>query len=255
MLLLFSSCKTLTRKTGSENQIIQQTENGWPDCINCPVTNDSITFRFDTITQAEFEKYKRNYQWNITTAENGIIHTDTSFSIHTSDSTFSFPSDTNNYSQFAYYNGFITPLRLHVVTYIDGHNGVGNLFLVDEKENKVYAVESEFDDPCESPLISPKRNYMVSISNNTFDDNNSFISIIKINKHRKTYTYEGLGNISSLAWKIKELAWMDERSFALRVVTLTRNEATGDAAETEIYLKVSFYKKISGINSAPGTNE
>jgi hypothetical protein len=231
VLLFLTGCKTYGEKIRVKTD---QAENQ-PVCMNCPVS-----FMTDTIARETFEKYKKLYNSKMELPNARISRTATSFSVHTADSSFVFPADTMDYSHFAYYEGFLSPLNLHIVTYIDGNNEVGYLFLIDQKTNKKYIIESPFDDPCLPPLISPKNNYLIAFSNDSYTDNNCCIDLLSVNKTHGRFVYENKGRFEVDQWKIKELVWTSENSFALHIVVTTRDENSNETTEKEDYLEMRF---------------
>jgi hypothetical protein len=201
---------------------------------------DTTGFTFDTITKETFLKFKSAYHPNIDHDSTKVSWTDTSFVVRTKDSAYAFRTDISEEHNFCSYGGIIKSQGLFFVWDIDGHNEIGSLLIIDKKTNKKYEISSFTDDPCELPFTSPKNNYIASYANNYYTDNESFITLIKVNKSRGGNSYEGIKTSITENWHVKDLVWIDESSFALNVVTKTRSEDLQDVTESENYLRVSF---------------
>jgi hypothetical protein len=241
IILVFSSCKIFCNKNMRANSSsIDVMEVNSYLAMNYLDSCDTSGLKFDTISKEEFNKYKKHYHSKTNTDRTKVGWTDTSLIVTTLDSSYTFPADTNDYSLFTNYNGYLKFLNLFIITEIDGKNEIGTLMLIDKKTNKTYYLESGFDDECEPPILSPKNNFLLSVSNDTYADNASFITLVKISKNKKTFSYHGFINFTTDQWKINDYFWIDDNSFALKVVTTTRNEETNETAEVENYLRVSF---------------
>jgi hypothetical protein len=249
--LIFSSCKLNEKQHRTGYASVHDTTqwDGMYYDMNNMWPGDSLYFSFDTITQKDFEQYKKNYHSKLKQDSTRITVIDTCLIIKTQDSSYTFCSPknkiVNGYEQFTdasyyYYNGYISSLGLYSITVIDLHNEIGQTFLIDSKTNKKYALFAPFDDECEPPLVSPKNKYMLSISNNVYEDNQGFITLIGIEKNKGVFSYKGLIAYTSNEWKIRELVWINEKTFALHIVISTRNEQTNEITQTENYLKGSF---------------
>lgn len=203
--------------------------------------NDSLLV-FDSISKKAFQSYKKKYHSKSVRDTTKITRIDSCMYITTHDSVFVFRStkDETHDGNFYYLDAYIAPLSLYSISNIDTHNEVGNLILLDAKTNKLYYWSSDFDDPMETPLVSPKNNFIISIANNYYEDNECSVSIQKINDSAGVFSYSGWIDYNSKDWRIKDLVWINEHSFALNVIVTSRNEDTNETIETEKYLKVTF---------------
>jgi len=209
-------------------------------------STDTLTLRFDTITQKSFEQYKKNYRLKFKVDTTNITQNDSCLTIQTQDSIFAFhflKYDFGNGSTdgtYYYYMGLLAPVGLYVVMMIDTHNEIGDVLLVDDKTSKRYQLASEFDDPCEVLLVSPKNKYMISFANNYYEDNQCFFTIIGVSKNKGAFSYKAVKVYDSNEWRIKDVVWINENSFAMEIITTTRDENSNNPIETVSYLKVSF---------------
>lgn len=201
-------------------------------------TQPLTVFRLDTITGREFIKIKKKYKTHINKDSSKVKWTDTSFVIKFDKTERIFTANQNDYSFFEYYLGLLEPLNLYIVHGVDGDNEVGWMELIDKKTGKSYGFGSPSDYPIEALRISPKRTYLLGYVNDLYDDH-SFISILKINTQKNTFTLSDFYGINIAGTYIKELVWIDEQSFAIAADDRYTDENTSVG---KYFLKISFGK-------------
>ncbi|MDQ3108570.1 MAG: hypothetical protein M3R17_01630 [Bacteroidota bacterium] len=189
------SCKTIDQTKIAKS---------YPNYLYSSDTTDEFLLKFDTIGPLEYAACKKTYRTKPDRDfKRHLIRTDTNFYVLTKDSAFLFPCDTNDYSKFAYYEGYYRALGMHAVTHIDGHNETGALFLIDKNSNMWYEIPSSFDDPCLPPVLSMDNTLLAAYANNSYADNECCISLIHINKKSGGQKFQLLRSFTTDQWKIK----------------------------------------------------
>ncbi len=192
-------------------------------------------FKLDTISLSDFTKYKKKYKPEINKDSSKVKWTDTSFTIKFDNTERTFVANQNDYSFFEYYLGLLEPLNLYMVHGVDGHNEIGWMELIDKKTGKAYVFESLSDYPIENLCISPKYSYLLGYVNDLYDGR-CFISLLKINRKKNTYTLNDFYGINMEKTHCKELVWIDENSFAIAA----DDTYTYDTVAPKYYLRISF---------------
>jgi hypothetical protein len=192
-------------------------------------------FSLDTISEKDFDKYKKKYNTRINTDTAAVVWTDTSFIITTEKSIDTFNTVISWRASWYYFKGLLEPLNLYIVLGIDGHNEVGWLEVRDKKTGKAYYLEAPSDYPIEVLCISPAQTFLLGYVNDLYDGN-GFFSIMKINKNKSIYTFAQAFDVHIAKTYIEELVWINENSFAIKAV----KEYTDEENIPSFYLKVSF---------------
>jgi hypothetical protein len=199
----------------------------------CDTTNK---LKFKKITAAEFAVFKKNYHNPIDTSIKRILHSKEGFSIKTADSLYYFKYDLDD---FCYYNCFVKPLKLYMIYSGSGRNEISWMAAIDSLNNKYYYIEHTFDDGLMETRVSPGLKHIIWFNNDIYESftNRSFISIIRIDPQDISYKYVDVLGHKSREWFIRDLVWVTDNSFALKVY-----EAKGQ--NTKLigvqYLKATF---------------
>jgi hypothetical protein len=201
------------------------------------IASSAEIFKVDTITQKDFDRFKKQYKTHIDTSESKIIRTDTSFIITTEKSKLTFVANKNDYGFFEYYQGLLVPLNLYLVHSIDGHNEIGWLQLIDKKTGKSYQYESDYDYPIETVFLSPKKSYLLGLSNDMYTGE-SMLSLLQINSKGSSYYLSGCCKAYLTQTVVEELVWINEKTFAIKVL----KGYVGEISTPSLYLKLSFIK-------------
>jgi hypothetical protein len=204
---------------------------------------DSIspsTLEFDTISQGEFEGYKKLYHSKINTDTSKVLWTDTSFLISGKNWNRDYNIVATEAEPFNNYMGYIEPLGLYMVTNIDGRNETAMFYLVDQKTGKEFFLSSGFDYPCVTALLSPKNNFLLSWSNNEYEYNESMLVVLKVVKHRKKFQLRGFVDFSTNQWRVQDVVWVNENSIALHVDQTEVEDGVKTGKHTEYFLKTSL---------------
>ncbi|MFL5753881.1 MAG: hypothetical protein ACJ76F_10780 [Bacteroidia bacterium] len=182
------------------------------------VTNDSLnTLSFKTISKSDFDNYRKNYKAEIKMDENRIIPGDTAFRLKTQKPSSSFRNNKKNAIVSNTYLGFIDKLSLFAIDHVDGYNATQELQLIDQRSGKTYGFASAFDNGLRAPLLSPDGKFLLAYSNNVFNDNECFISILRVNTKNTDYLLEDYLGLLVNKWEIQEIVWINGNSIALFV--------------------------------------
>jgi hypothetical protein len=196
--------------------------------VGFTTTNDSLnTLSFQSISKGDFEGYKKKYKPQIGVNEKGVIRADTSFRLKTLSRQKNFRNNPKNTIVLNTYIGYIEWLNLFVVDYVNGYNAVQELYLIDRISGKNYSFSSPFDNGMTAPLLSPNGKYLLSYSNNVFEDNQCFISILKINKQKNAYTLDSYLGLQVNKWKVFDITWINDDTIALSAGEKNTKAGTG----------------------------
>jgi len=119
----------------------------------------------------------------------------------------------------------------------NGRNEIAWMEAIDSINNKHYYIENSFDDGFMETRISPGIKYILWFQNNWSGYRNSFISIVKINPEVISYKYTDFLGYKSSDWIIKEIVWITDTTFALKVY---EEKGENDKLIGVRYLKASF---------------
>ncbi|WP_294301514.1 hypothetical protein [uncultured Chryseobacterium sp.] len=142
------------------------------------------------------------------------------------------------------YLGFYPALNMYAfsVNSLNDNLGFSELNLINASDSFYYSIISPGDDKVENPVVSPMTKYLVYHYNYIYDQNKSFIGILKIGSDKKTFME--YRSYSSSNFKIMETAWFGDDHIGIKV--------TNDDLKTFRYYKanlsVSGHKDFSGID-------
>lgn len=119
------------------------------------------------------------------------------------------------------------------------HLGFSELELINISNSSVYSIVSVGDDKVENPIISPQTKYLVYHYNYVYEDNKSFLGILKINPDK---TFTEYRSFSSNNFNILETAWFGDDYVGIK--------ATSDNGKTFKYYKAN----LSVINNKQTAN-
>jgi hypothetical protein len=197
--------------------------------------------RFDTIDQKEFVAWALKYKTKTDTSGSRIRRTDKDITIITGKGREHwFAADAGNEMlTYTNYLGFLEPLNLHIIQSIDTHNEIGDLVAIDDLTGKRYYIASPFDYPFERLLISPGNKWLLTFSNNEYENNQSSFSLLKINPGKNGYRLKTYNRQQICPFNIEDAVWMNDHVILMKVKETPVGE-NDRSAETIYYLKVAF---------------
>ncbi|GEN74424.1 hypothetical protein [Chryseobacterium hagamense] len=143
-----------------------------------------------------------------------------------------------------HYLGFYPTLNMYAFSEnsLSDNLGFSELNLINTSNSFFYSIISPGDDKVENPVVSPMTKYLVYHYNYIYDQNKSFIGILKIGSDKKTLTE--YRSYSSSNFKVIDTAWFGDDHIGIKV--------TNDDLETFRYykasLQVSGHKHFSSID-------
>lgn len=174
--------------------------------------DSNVTLIYETITEKQFKGFKKKYNWGIDTSSKNAFYSDTSFTLKTDAPSRIYVS---NKLYLYSYVGYQKSLNFFIVDYVSAPSAIEVLFLVDKKTATEYELASPFDNGMGLPLISPKGNFLLSVSNNVFTKNEAGIVLLAIKKNNTSFTLENYYDVTLNKWIILDAVWVDENCFAL----------------------------------------
>lgn len=212
----------------SLNRILNPHENELPE-----VDTFKLFFQADTISLVEYEKMKLKFLSKLNQERNLIRWTDTSFVVKTNKSEVNCRADKRDYSEFEYYIGYLKELQLYFISDVVARVEVGTLKVIDKVSGKIFYLQSPSDYPLETIEVSPGINLFSSYVNDYYS-NESFVSLFEISKNGKMYSLKDYSGFFILNSRIKELIWLNENEFALKL-----NSIDEERKELEVvYMKI-----------------
>jgi len=107
--------------------------------------------------------------------------------------------------------GFYTNLNMYAISNNSVSEGLGfsDLELINKSNGKIYKIVSPGDDKIENPIPSTQSQYLAYFHNQVYDENNSFLGILKFDSSNnlteyKSYTSENF-KIYQIAWSVDDL--------------------------------------------------
>jgi len=214
----------------SRNRILNPNENELSE-----VDTFKLFFEADTISRKEFEKMKLKFKSSLNRDTSLVKWTDTSFVVPTTKSEIYCGTIDRRNSQIDYYIGYIESLQLFAMTSIASRQEIGFLKIIDKVSGKLFYLESPSDYPLETIEVSPKTNLLSSYVNDYYS-NESFVSLFQISKNGRNYSLNDYLGFYILNSRIKELVWLTEKEFALKLNPVSEESFEGEA----IYIKVKI---------------
>ncbi|WP_179317940.1 SH3 domain-containing protein [Winogradskyella undariae] len=204
----------------------------WDKIIWSENASSNLNINFNKISVKQFKEFQSNYKSQITIDSEIKTISGKYFILNTLNSSIKIPCDYNNGFGCYYYKGYLDNLNLYGIERIG--SGVGLLALLNSKTDKLYGISSNFDDSYEMPLLSKSKNLIAFYASDSYDIQ-SEISIYtiennEINFSKKLYYFNN-------KWKIKELVWISDNSFALRVYDFINDSGK---LTNERYLKATI---------------
>ena len=191
-------------------------------------------FAIDTVPVADFKRYKAKYTSQLNSDSGLVSWTDTSLVINHNH----YIADKRDYSEFNYYLGYIEPLQLYCVSYINGKNEIGLLTLEDQVTGKIFYLESSSDYPLTTPDVSPDITLFSAYVNDLYDYY-SFISFFKINKSGSKFCLEDYSGLKFPNSRIDDFVWLGSSIFAILITEINQNNETGIQNCLKITIQVS----------------
>lgn len=106
---------------------------------------------------------------------------------------------------------FPPPLKSHIIREV---RDVSQLHLIDSISGESYILNSAEDGS--NPLVSKSENQFIIYISSSFD-NSSSIDIYKKNNLSNQFDFQKFDSYTTQDWLIRELIWIDENSFAVKV--------------------------------------
>ncbi|WP_312076142.1 hypothetical protein [Chryseobacterium sp.] len=133
----------------------------------------------------------------------------------------------NKYS----YLGFYPTLSMYAFSANSTSENLGfsELELINASNSSVYSIVSVGDDKVENPIVSPQTKYLAYHYNYVYEDNKSFLGVLKINPDK---TFTEYRSFSSNDFNILETAWFGDDYVGVKV--------TSDNGKTFKYYKASL---------------
>lgn len=194
-------------------------------------SDSTIAFKLDTITEQQFNQVK--YRSPLDTNAKLVVKKDTLLIVPIEHGAKAFAS---NGLIWYTYRGYLEALNLYVIDFVSGPGGYHDLQLIDKKTGAAFVLSSLFDNGMNPPLLSPKQNFLLSMTNNVFNFNESMVSVVKINRQGNGYTLTNFYQRVSNEGHIAEIKWADDHSFVYKIVF------TGESDYQTSFFKVSWTK-------------
>jgi hypothetical protein len=234
-ILLFSCKNTIenkNNKTPKSNTNEQKEINNedFSQVNSSSISVGNVT-RYDSLPKLSFEKitettylhYKNQQKTQLVVPK--LPESDSFFYVITKFKKWAFKKatlhagdiDGENWEAFI---GYYPALKMYAITHnsVSEHLGFGNLSLIDSLTSVEYSLISIGDGAVVAPIPSPNNQFLVYYDNAIYDDNNSFICVLKINSGQNTPDFlKEYMSYHSKDWAIEDVVWMNDRSFVLKV--------------------------------------
>ncbi|MEJ5090409.1 hypothetical protein D3C87_1124440 [compost metagenome] len=121
--------------------------------------------------------------------------------------------DFNGYEFLGYY----PQLNMYAITenIMSDELSFGSLALIDSLTGNSYTIVSIGDGAVETPIISPKANYLIYYYNWLYDGNSCFIGLLKMNKNHILEEYQ---SFESKNFTIEGIRWLDNDTFIVKTL-------------------------------------
>lgn len=240
LLILFFiplfSCKNITEnrnnKTDKPNTNEQKEVNNEDSSkLNTPSISIGNISRYDSLPKLSFEKIDETTYLHYKSQQKSPLvvpklrESDSFFYITTKFKKWAFKKatlhsgdiDGENWDTFI---GYYPALKMYAITHnsVSEHLGFGNLSLIDSLTSVQYNLISIGDGAVVAAIPSPNNQFLVYYDNAIYEDNNSFICLLKINSGQNTQNFlKEHASYRSNDWAIEDLVWMNDTSFVLKV--------------------------------------
>lgn len=121
--------------------------------------------------------------------------------------------DFNGYEFLGYY----PQLNMYAITenIMSDELSFGSLALIDSITGNSYTIVSIGDGAVETPIISPRGNYLVYYYNWLYDGNSCFIGLLQMNRN-KTHILEEHQSFENKNFMIEGIRWLDNDTFIVK---------------------------------------
>lgn len=233
VLNLLLSCKKLYHdELIKKDEVLVLNNNKSLDSLNSIATNKSIIeigfmdryenlskLSLENISKDEYARLKIPYTLSIPAIKNDKEN----FYIDIKDETLKFKKNTNlNYEDgeiWYEYKGYYPKLDLYAITKnsVSESMGFGDFFFIDGIKGTKFNIISIGDGSVELPVPSPNGIYLAYYYNMEYEQNNSFIAILKINDKSNVDNYlKEYSSYNSNNWNISELEWADDKTLLIK---------------------------------------
>jgi len=144
------------------------------------------------------------------------------------------------------YNGYeflghFPDLKMYAITQntTAEHLGFSTMVLIDSLTAYQYAIASIGDAAVELPILSKTCKYLLYFYNWPYDDNSTFIGVLKINdrKNPQNLLVEK-ASFNTKDWAVENMKWIDDETFLVKAFTVQKHNRQG--YRTYQYFKASL---------------
>lgn len=166
----------------------------WTDTLNTYILVDEKTF-------LSYKKAAKN-ALVIDTNTKRVNWLDTTFNLTVNGQIFNYQhrQKTERYDIPLYdYVGYIKPLGLYAISWVDSPNEIGGLYFIDAKTGRYYEYPTAYSYLPEKPLLSNSGKRLLFYENDGYEQNDAAITLFDISQKKGVYTYKfAWDNITTL---------------------------------------------------------
>lgn len=181
------------------------------------------SFELEYVQSDSAEFYNSAYKNKIYFDSSHVRFGDSSFTLRTRSSRFSYPLFKGEYingTNWYEYVGYLKPLNLYILHgYTYASNFIlGEILLVDSLNSTHYGIWSAYDAPNELPLISPNEELMITYGNAPYDvEGEHRLWIINIHDNGEHHTYKcNYDFFESRKFAVEQIKWKDNDTIVIK---------------------------------------
>lgn len=207
--------------------------------FNSSEDEEELQLTFAKITANQFKAYKKDYHPNIEVDSSKLFKEGEGGSsfIQTSKNIIKLhcPRDFNRCS---YYHGFLPKLHLYITSFTGA--GVAQIELIDSVSNITHITPGDFDGGCSIPLPSKNDSQLLVYATDMFS-RASLIGIYATDSTSKRLQFDQYKGFHTEEWRIDDLIWINEKSFALKIYDEDVQDKDGKTVLSNIrYLRAAI---------------
>jgi len=137
--------------------------------------------------------------------------------------------------------GYFTELKMYAITENSTaeHLGFSTMVLIDSLTACQYAIASIGDAAVELPILSKTGKYLLYFYNWPYDDNNTFIGVLKINNRKNPQNLlVEKASFNTKDWAVENMKWINDETFLVKAFTVQKHNRQG--YRTYQYFKASL---------------